>query len=147
VVVIGARDVVPTTKNDPGRWLAFTETNARPTSYEGYTKAVESAKASIKAPVLAAAVRVHAGVEAHVGAVVAGDDGARGVAQEDGARSRRLGVELVVVRHEVHLHEAVGRVVRRPAAAELDQGLVHARNIKPNTIRINCNGRCLFSRR
>jgi hypothetical protein len=64
----------------------------------------------------ASPVRVDACVEADVGAVVAGDDGARVVAQVDGLGAWLLSLELVEVRLDLDLLEAVLRVARRPAA-------------------------------
>src|SRR5207244_12466173 len=76
------------------------------------------ARKAVAATMLASAVGIDAGVEAHVGAVVGGDDGARRVAQEHGrARDllvrRGVGVALVV-----DLVEPIGWIVGGAAPAE-----------------------------
>src|SRR5206468_299881 len=74
---------------------------------------VRRPREAVDAAVLAAAVGIEARLERHVGAVVARDDRARGVAQKSRARVGALVVGRVGVGDVVDLLEAVGRVLGR----------------------------------
>src|SRR2546426_4435982 len=72
---------------------------------------VERARVAIDATVLAAAIRIHAGFEAHIRAVVVIDDGVRVVPEELRRRRRFVGVVPVRVRFQRDLLEAVRRIL------------------------------------
>jgi len=63
----------------------------------------------------ASPVRVDACVEADVGAVVAGDDGARVIPEVDGLGTRFVSFEFARVRLDLYPLEAVLRIAGRPA--------------------------------
>src|SRR5437879_13461141 len=74
---------------------------------------------AIGAAVFAAAVGIDAGAEADVGAVVAGDDGARGIFQELSLRERRILICYVVgIRLVMKALKAIGRIMRSAAAVD-----------------------------
>ena len=70
---------------------------------------VGRARVAVDAAVLAPAVGVQAGVEAHVGTVVVGDDAARGVAHVERSGTPRLFLSVDRLLFVVEAIEAVGR--------------------------------------
>ena len=68
---------------------------------------VRRARITVGAPVLAPAVRVDAVREAHVGAVVPGDDGAGGIPEKPGLRAWIVRIRRQVIRREGKRLEAV----------------------------------------
>ena len=79
---------------------------------------MERPRVAVNAAVLAAAVRIDAGFEAHVRAVVVSDNGAGGVLEKLRARQRILFGIPVGVGFEVDFLEPVGRIAGGAAAGE-----------------------------
>src|SRR5262249_47872601 len=71
---------------------------------------------AINAAMLAATIRIDAGPEADIGAIVCDDDGSRGIAKEKGRRRRTLLCFRARVRLALKQFEAIGRIVCCPTA-------------------------------
>ena len=81
---------------------------------------VSRARVAVDAAVLAPAVRIDAGIEAHVRAVVVRDDGPGGVLEKSGGGSHRN-----AVRHEIQRLETVPGIVAASSSAYAGCGLAH----------------------